>query len=194
MPPKLAFEYVALRDIEPGEEIFLSYGSDWDEEWSDYEIEFNKNIMPTRSKSYVTAHELNKNFAQAPVPTEEEQGQYLRIPDHVQIRCHLDVLQGNSLSNYEWNSNDYGLRCNVVDRFLESGDILYTVDVEVDMENRQTDADSVMHILRTDVPRRELRFFDVPGTSDLFMESNFREPIELPEDLLPEHWINRLGS
>jgi len=34
---KLAFEYVALRDIRKGEEILLDYGQLWQDAWSEFE-------------------------------------------------------------------------------------------------------------------------------------------------------------
>jgi len=32
----LSFEYVALRDIEEGEEIFMDYGEEWEDAWEQH--------------------------------------------------------------------------------------------------------------------------------------------------------------
>ena len=52
----LAFEVAALRDIQPGEEVFIDYGVDWENAWNEHV----KNWKPRyRPKGWITATEAN---------------------------------------------------------------------------------------------------------------------------------------
>eukprot|EP00977_Amphora_coffeiformis_P000406 scaffold108_cov162-Amphora_coffeaeformis.AAC.17 len=69
---------------------------------------------------------------------------------------------------------------------------MYTLDVEMWPEAKYNNVlppvKEVRRVLRTDIPREALRFFDVPGTSDLNTMGTFRHFIELPDDMLPDQW------
>lgn len=189
MPPTLAFDYVALRDIKAGEELFLSYGKEWQTAWSQYRKNA-KHILAKRSPQYQSAYYWNEKLSTAPIRTEEEQ-EADPYPEHVQVRCHYDIVTG-AASDFSWKTDDYGFACSVLDRFIEAGQLLYTVDVELWPEagynNKRPEVDKVRRVMKTDVPRHALRFFDVPGTSDLHLSSTFRHCIGLPNDMLPDLW------
>lgn len=52
----LSFEIVALRDIEPGEEIFFDYGEEWEEAWAQHAKEWTP---PPALDGFLTAKEAN---------------------------------------------------------------------------------------------------------------------------------------
>ena len=113
-------------------------------------------------------------------------------PEHIEVRCHVDIVSGLSGNNFAWNIIDYGLPCSIEDRFIEDSEMLYTVDVELWPEpghdNKRPPVEQVHRVVRTDIPRHALRFFDVPGTSDLHLSKTFRHWIGLPDEMLPEQW------
>lgn len=43
-----------------------------------------------------------------------------------------------------------------------------------------------------DIPRRAIEFFDGTYNGDQFMRSAFRHEIELPDDMLPKAWRDRV--
>ena len=56
-PADLLLEYVATRDILPGEEIFINYGSAWDDAWNKYHEDWNTEFgWPT--KGHLVADKL----------------------------------------------------------------------------------------------------------------------------------------
>lgn len=193
MQPTLSFDYVAQRDIEEGEELFLSYGSDWQEAFSDYLDAWNEGHTNKRDRYYASSNQWNEMFSSAPIRTNDEQA-IDPYPDHIQIRCHYDIATGFSPSNYHWKSGDYGFPCTISDRFVEEGTFLYTVDVQVwpepGYDNKRPQPSTVRRILRTDIPRHALRFFDEPGTSNLNLSGTFRHWIALPDSMLPFQWRN----
>jgi len=188
--PILAFDYVATRDIQVGEELFIDYGTGWHQAW----LQHQEDSAVKRSEQYASAHQWNKKFATVPIRTDDEQV-LDPYPEHIQVRCHYNTVSaGPSAPSdiFEWRIDYYGYPCTIVDRFIENGMLLYTVDVEMWPEpgynNVLPPLTQVKRVLRTDIPREALRFFDVPGTSDLNMVATFRHFIELPDDMLPEQW------
>ena len=189
--PTLAIDYVALRDIRAGEELFLYYGKVWEQAWRRHQ---SLRTIDSRSPYYQNAHKWNKKYATAPIRTEDEQSAD-PYPGHIEVRCHHDILAPNPSSNeFTWETNDYGFPCSIIDRFIEDSEILYTVDVELwpetGYDNKRPEVEEVIRVLRTDIPRPALRFFDVTATSDLHLEKSFRHWIDLPDEMMPEQWRN----
>lgn len=54
----LSMEIVALRDIEPGEEVFMDYGAEWEEAWAKHVKGWKP---PEEEESYESVKELNTN-------------------------------------------------------------------------------------------------------------------------------------
>jgi hypothetical protein len=213
--PRLAFNYVAVRDIQPGEELFLFYGDLWEEAW---QVHLQDYPHDTSIPKYSSSQRWNEMFQNVPVRTEKEQ-EVDPYPDNLQIRCHRNLIKkrkdqlGRLDLDFEWNFRiDFGVACRVVDRFWEGDKELYTVimewradaavnededwDVEVDFDIQRTGGyargmfSHVTWIERTDVPRSGIAFFDKAGTTDLHLPSAFRHEIQIPGDLLPDQWRN----
>jgi hypothetical protein len=193
LPPQFALDYVALRDIEVGEELFLDYGTDWEDAWTTYQEEWEKEERTSEWKTYRSAHVWNDLFADTMLRTPDEQ-LLDSYPSHLDIRCHANVvaLRSSLPADYPWTLTDYGVPCTLLDRFLEDGQMLYTVDIElrpaVGLDNLRPETTEVRLMTRTDLPREAFRFFDAPGTSELTRTNTFRRWISLPEGLYPEQW------
>ncbi|KAL7533531.1 hypothetical protein ACHAXR_008233, partial [Thalassiosira sp. AJA248-18] len=98
----LMLEFIALRDIQPGEEVLINYGDEWQQAWEEHvkkweqipvERDYNNLTLWTdtanRSAGYVRAEVYNKD-TETPIRTTEEQ-----ITDpyshSVQIQCQVNV-------------------------------------------------------------------------------------------------------
>ena len=61
----LAFEVVALRDIRPGEEVFIDYGPEWERAWSEHVGQWKPASLPDQwpdQKHWVSAKEANEDM------------------------------------------------------------------------------------------------------------------------------------
>lgn len=194
--PLLAIEFIATRDIQAGEELFIDYGDIWEEAW----LEHVANFEPSGPETYATAHTWNEMFYDSNVRTEFEQ-HLDPYPENLQIRCHLELRYTRypQRVQFQWFETDYGYPCRVLDRFMENDIYLYTVQLEIwntssedqdEHHNSEEDEPTVTWIQRTDVPRSALRFFDLPGTTDLHLPGVFRHWIGLPDDMFPQQWRN----
>lgn len=195
--PLVAFDYVAIRDIEDGEELFIDYGDSWHEAWENHKRNYRK------PDSYVPAVKFNELVEDLPLRNEEEQ-QLDPYPSNLQLRCHRALVfgkqkKGLDFRRYLWQASDYGESCRILERFKEEDAFWYTIEVEVwdthineDNAKRETEtqANTVSQIIRTDVPRSAIRFFDVPRTTEIYAPNAFRHFIGIPDDIFPERWRN----
>jgi SET domain len=212
--PQLAFQYIATRDIPAGEELYMDYGDEWETAWLDHVATYRQRSSST--DPYVSAQLFNSEFGDKPVRTEREQ-QMDPYPTNLQMRCHRALLVGSPPVTiptyrivYRWSDRDYGLPCRVLDRFVEpagedlqgetrppAAGLLYTIHVEWLADEGEIGSPDATRTLtwieRTDVPRSAIRFFDVPGTTDLNQPAAFRHHVGIPDEIFPPQWRNLVG-
>jgi SET domain len=193
--PQLAFQYVAIRDIAAGEELFLDYGDAWEEAWQEHVEQYVYDDQTT--PKYASAHYWNHVMEDLFVRTIEEQ-EMDPYPSNLQIRCHAKLFLSHvaPYAIYHWKGENYGLACRILDRFVDatwgvlpSSRELYTVEMEL-ANDQQLAQGEVLWIQRTDVPRSAIRFFNRPYTTDIHLDTAFRHSIGIPDELFPEQWKN----
>jgi hypothetical protein len=201
--PQFGFDYVALTDIEEGDELFLDYGDEWEEAWQEH-VE-NYEAAGEHPEQYAAGAYLNEHHSNMPVRTVDELV-FDPYPDHLQIRCHptLRYYSGGDTSSspgYRWRTKDYGYPCRVLDRYLEDGQEWYTVQLEIHPDEEDDDDDDddnhaksskkgTTWIEKTDIPRSAINFFDKPGHTDMHLPNAFRHAIGIPDEMIPDIWRN----
>lgn len=211
----LIMELVALRDILPGEEIFINYGSDWSQKWSEFQIDW---APPPNGTSYVSAAMLNRRSEW--LQTEQElEKKIADPPSNVYTMCYVgrkrvrvdDHSFGEDEKVFEWSyvkgiyqDTDNLYPCHVVERIVDDHDfdeavgrsqsvapveVLYSVRVsdmeEDDNEEEEVSGDTGYFV---SIPREAIQYFDRPYTSDLFLRNAFRHEIQLPDEMVPTEW------
>jgi hypothetical protein len=194
----LIIEFVATRNILPGEEILINYGNRWEEAWNDYVKSWKPDDL---YRDYSPAWKLNDYTM--PVRTNKEQGSN-PYPRHVRMACYvgpLDADQPGKLVNgkleYEWTfvktlyyTTNNAFPCEILKR---TGEYVDTADSIRPVAERYT-----VRVWRvegfawtvTHVPRRAIEFFDAKEMSDLHLRNAFRHEMDLPDHMLPLAWIN----
>lgn len=160
----LVMEYVALRDIEPGEEIFINYGPAWEKAWEEHV----HNWVPLPgSKDYVSAENMNADGHDIIKTVQEQEDD--PYPHSVVTSCYYDYDPEEEgffdMSGEFANPNDHDviikewhpLNSDVPDyMFLRPCVVLEREDVEVDEEGKNglvegdIDHDYTVHILNYD--------------------------------------------
>ena len=192
----LVFEYVALRDIQPGEEIFLNYGDPW---VSHFE-EFVHDWEPEEGFSdYETAIEYTNRLGglEHAIRTLEEQ-ESNPYPENIQTACFymppapdVPILPGTS-----WQERNFGcLRpCDIVERTTnEMGEFFFSVKLK-DVGNVAAPIHCGMYgiaheLSMVNVPLYAIQLADVAYSTDLWQSDVFRNEITLPQDMLPPKWL-----
>jgi hypothetical protein len=184
----LALELVALRDIQPHEEIFLDYGTAWELAWQRHLADWKP--VPG-ADTYVSAELLNRNQTSNTkrLLTEFEQMKH-PYPENVALRFN-DVDEEGS----EW------LDCEILNAQVNprSGQIVYTVvvpkndddDDKATTTTKTNTSKNVKFRVMKNVRRENIAFVDRPYTSDMLLPNAFRHDIRIPNDLFPEAWKNR---
>eukprot|EP00536_Pseudo-nitzschia_multiseries_P002403 jgi/Psemu1/251606/estExt_Genewise1Plus.C_320007 len=185
---KVAFDYVATRDIAEGEEIFLDYGDVWEGKWNQLH-ELWQSYDREHLESYQSATEFNAIHGNDYLLTPDELESSNPYPDNLSLRCHCrleeyeTVFDGDAsevFSNWHhWKGDNTGYPCHVVGRSADH----FTYDVQF-----MTEEDSAEPRTVSNVPREAIKFFDNPYTTDLHMVGAFRQPLGIPDELLPDAW------
>lgn len=173
MEPRLAFDFVALRDIREGEELFLDYGDDWIKAWNLHVAKW----MPDTRSDYKTAAELNKLLNDSLIRTDEEQKRN-PYPTNVQLVCHKNIQEKEyQPQNLTWDYFSNEIKCNVKDRVVNKENVTsYTVTIGKSK--------------LTQVARSLIRFKDKKKSTDIHLTGAFRQPLSLPNHMLPTAWQN----
>ena len=208
----LLLEAIALVDIQEGEEILLDYGVAWDQAWEKHVVSWRSHEKRDGSQPhrYVYPHEFNRE--EAIIRTEEEIKER-PYPTNLSVGCfHLhrysDSLNpieqrpirrnGPPVEGRAWQEGEpyggdaaYIRPCRVLERkYVGSGDdetdeYLYTVLLDTD--ESESDEEMTDRLL-FDVPRRGMKFIDLPYQSDQNLKAAFRHEIGLPNHIWPEKW------
>ena len=182
----IALELVTTRDIEPGQEIFLDYGDDWEKAWQEHV----RNWKPVEgAEIYQSAESFNQD--PSPLRTEFEQ---LKAPYPGNVGIKFDEAfrdrkawkLAEKMGRLEmWKEDSQGayVNCEILRYKETNGTFYYTIATQEKKEHEKA-------VLIKDLPREAFVFEDRPYTSDLFLPNAFRHDIRIPDDLFPAAWKN----
>lgn len=211
----LVMELVALRDIQENEEIFLSYGDEWELAWREHVIDFHA-PDEDQIRNYVPASSLNRRVEWLRTEKELKENPY---PLNIVTACFVGHRgrakpMGKSrdgLMEFFWmyyqgifDDVENSFHCEILEREESNGvdiqnaydrkdsiypaDIRYTVRIH---ELPEEEGEEGRDFIYKNVPRQAVKFFDVPYSSDLFLRSSFRHEIHLPDSMVPTAWRDR---
>lgn len=120
----LAWDYVAVRDIAQGEELFIDYGDAWVNAWEAHVAAWPNAERPAEYANYMSAAEWNDRFADADIRTVPEQQEH-PYPEGIDVVCHPSLQdctykneQKEGSVNSLWHIAEDGMPCQVLARLL----------------------------------------------------------------------------
>lgn len=196
----LLMDLVAVRDIEPGEEILIDYGPLWHEAWEDY-AEYWK-----PRPQYTPPHVMDEVVAK--LRTVEEQKQF-PYPSNMVTSCFYPYNHTESVAagttvvtaktkeitaakwkmarhTFDWQH----LRpCSILKRSKDEQ--TYTVRIlnRPGMKGDIRVPRGSIHLVEN-VPRAAIRFTDKVYTTDQHIDGAFRFYLEIPDEIFPPQWKN----
>jgi len=205
----LAFDYVALRDIQPDEEVFLDYGDEWIQAWEEHV----QNWKPIAGE-YVHRSE----WTETQLRTEEE----LKsdpYPSNLITLCTVSYQRREEDNVNLWipllRTTDKRKYCDVLERYAQPGkeegdeSYLYTVRIYMkneeeekgeeeednnDQEEKATDDEEEEEpiVIVRDVPSPTgIELLDKIHSADFHLPQAFRHYIQIPDNILPDAWKNK---
>jgi hypothetical protein len=172
----LQLDYVALRDIEEGEEILIDYGEPWQRAWEEHKATF------APREKYVPAFELNKQLPDLEFRTVRDRPYFL---DGVQLRCRTWYV--NKFQAVEEEELD-DFPCQIIKKL---GNDRYQVQVVKD-DSDNLRSRFIGDQMLWDVPIDAFVFLDLPYERlHHFQFDAFRHTMIMPDDIFPEKWKNK---
>jgi len=195
--PGLFVDYVATRDIERGEELFLDYGDEWEKAWQAHVAKFTDlpDGAAVEDNDYMSAREYNIKYATSSVRTEREQ-ERAPYPSNLEIRCLFEINDPGHLSSEAakalWTIDNDGTPCRILERRRnDDGEVLHRVEFEAwyrDEENPENE-EGVYEWTESDwIVREAISFVDAPYSTDMHLPEAFRHSIGIPDTLFPDAW------
>jgi len=179
----LIMEFIATRDINEGEEIFIDYGGSWKDAWGNH----LDNWTPINDAETYVPVELLNNKEQIMTLGEQETQPY---PENALMICYapLDLFQ-NTEDDADWYESDSLYRlienskeCSILERYQspDGNETLYNVCIIVKEEGTE--------FILNGVPRRAIEFVDRPYSANQHMIGTFRHEIGIPDEIFPNKW------
>jgi hypothetical protein len=192
----LLIEYVVLRDVDEGEELFLDYGQDWQNAWSQH----SKVWPPTekyKNSNYVNPTEFTRINAGDDLRTVKEQKND-PYPSNLQTSCYYVQNARDEVDEMGavlWTGIDDTLclrPCDIIARKISdpSKDAVYTavmhkIELFSVPANCEIDNDTTVR----DIPREKIVWADMAYKSDIHLKHAFRHEIGAPDGLFPSEWL-----
>jgi SET domain len=198
--PHITLMLKAKRDIKVGEEIFIDYGDEWENEWKSYKEAWDAKHVEGE-KWNLAALDLRQAYKEKPYPVDIQPGQE-PYPGGVITACFVestgDIPDGLPRRNakgqriVQWEgpktSDSFHGRhlavCDLLNRTkLEDG--TYQYHAMMRLKDRKLIVGEVANI-----PHHAITLMDRPYTSDIHLDGAFRRWIALPDQMFPQEWRN----
>jgi hypothetical protein len=168
----LSIDFVALRDIEEGEEVFIDYGTTWQKAWEEHV----SNFVP---RAHIPAYELNE-MTDVEIHTNDE-----RPPekDGVKLWCRGWYKKLSGVKNVALDS-----QCRVLKRRDNDKYLVQLIEEKKDKTSQQTII--IDGPILWNVPSDVFYFADMPRELDHHQSSSFRKAMMIPDKLFPNAWKN----
>ncbi len=207
----LVMELIALRDIQPGEELYLDYGTAWEEAWNQHKTKYLQNIAKLPDlHSYFPSAAYNPLHSDETLRTITEQHRDPYPPNLVTAcRFQEDWIEDEAAEDYEmiqyqsWDTQENHFNCLLPCILLErlqdetnASTHRYTAKL-VDHHHENENIEYTCHIFRqfeyiyTDIPRIGIEFIENTYRSDVFLPAAFRHPIQVSEGMYPDLWMRQ---
>ena len=210
----LMFDFVAIRDIQPGEELYLDYGNDWWDAWILHQGEWEGIQF---DPDYISSNDYNQQLEDKdedePIRTITEQHRR-PYPNNLQTACYFEgdwVMDPEHeearilFSSYsDQEEHDCLIPCIILERYEPEDEdksseesVLYSAKL-VDTNQENESINFSCHIYKqfeyilNDIPRHAITFVDKPHSSDKFLPQAFRHAIGVPmEGFYPDRWLKQ---
>ena len=196
----LVLEFVALRDLQPGDEVFIDYGKDWVEAWEKHVREWkgwNDSSWVSAAKYVAVQHERGMSATDL-IRTEKEQ-ETKPYPENLRTACYFvyEKSEEESTGNVvPWHSGE-NLEClRPCDVKLREGDpekvpsfTAVVHSIENIFEPEECGRMPKGGVTVSGIPPDAIAIVDKPYSTDEFMHGAFRHEIGVPNRLYPQNWL-----
>jgi len=184
----LALEYVAIQEINEGDEVTIDYGAEWEIAWAKHIQQWQP---PVGANTYLSPEQLNGDPS-LPIPTHVENN-YL-IGESIAAWCHFSDSSIEQESHV-WHEHDMLGKEYIVRQITERTQLpseeshVYTLVLSLEGDEDDAHEPEDDYIVKN-VPRKALSFYQRNYQSDLFIKGVFRHEMMIPDEIFPDAWKN----
>ena len=184
----LSFNFVALRDIAPGEEVTINYGPEWERAWNEHIRRFDRRDQ--WRQNYIPAFELNKLTDNQLYTTQEldyaSAGVRLFCRKEFVLWAGIDLpIIEDTESFVDWEDNEI-VRCRIIQR-NDGGDSTYIAEI-FERKESLTQSTDVLVAIVFNLPRNAFHFLDEIYQRDHHQLWSFRYDMRIPDEIFPQAW------
>lgn len=186
----VGFDYVAIREIQEGEEITIDYGKQWEQAWKKHIMSW---VPPEGHQKFIPPQELNADMTSPLRTYAEDKTMY---SEHIDLYCQFssESIDGKKA---EWDEAELDTNDHRVNRILrrrtvkEEGELgqYYVYDLELLVEI-EGEPEAMMLYRVNNVERKAISFYFKSYHSDMFVQGAFRHEMMIPDDMFPRAWRN----
>jgi hypothetical protein len=195
---RVIMEYVAIRPIEPGEELLLDYTREWNDALTSH-LEHGHSSSANADPDRLSAQQVNE-MGRAIAPSVDVRSQHLAYL--CEIYPNVKVLSGSTAGWEDLSSNsaiDRKTWPTVFRQWYKHNDAasIYPCNVvKVDEARNMYDVEMLLKPLLLgevgrkfrDVPGHRIQYTDPLYHSDMHLEWAFRQHIPVPDSIFPLRW------
>ena len=205
----LAFDFVALRDIQPGEELFLDYGDGFEQAWLDHVSSWESTITDGGDGGGDLGNDENAaEYKPASVWNDEERFNTLRTedeqeenpyPSNLELHCHTglgsieiwkDKYEALAYDNKLWASGDQTWPCRIMGRYWEGTNDIFGDNSEgmkgYDADTRKREEGYYLYRAEVDIHDNHQNYLRtkiwdrLPRGAFTFVDTKYSTDIHLP--------------
>ena len=174
----LSLEYVALRDLSEGEEVYMDYGDEWEAAWQEY---LQKWTPPPGADAYIHSSQWKEKHFRT--HAERFTNPY---PPNLITMCY-ESFTLNPDGSYTWlpvlRPLNFRVYCDVLERQEGSNGSAPTYTVRMHLEGGES-------VEVRKVQEDGIFLYDKAFSQDWHLPNAFRHEIMIPDDVMPKAWLN----
>ena len=190
----LGWNLIAMRDIAPGEEVLVDYGASWEKAWrAHWKRWYSQAKLPTgTSAPYIPADELNENLEKVLVNAVTKNTDYSYLGHGVTLYCYEPgICDETSSKNYDDPDGYIYQECRPIVTYQNAkGKTMFIAEFIDWMERDGASWERVSLGILFEADPNIFHFEDIPFNSAHRHPWAFRKEMSIPDDLLPEAWLN----
>ena len=197
-PGGLMLDLVATRPIDTGEELFLDYGTAWQNAWERHVQGWHPVPEASlytyaneidRTQPFPTVSELHERAATASTPESQTSARNLHTVCWTPNWARDEPYQPTKWTKPEFAWPEGLVWCNLLRRRFNESTREYEYDVSLNFHIMDPDRPDKAKYIDTGVPQSAIYHVDKPYESDLHLPNAFRHSLELSEEIVPEMWL-----
>ena len=197
----MVMDVVAIRAIEPDEEVFIDYGREWEAAWEDH-VDNWRSPCQTGTRKLSMSGIVDMNNDKHNVSHHEWSIDHFVVCSRDGSSTDFETIYISNTSKSLWKgklvTNEYeGI--NIEDEgfmYATYGNRRHPCKIR---SRADSNFDAILFFssfaieIHQNISEKNIEFIPKPYRSDMHLPASFRHEIQIPDDIFPSHWMDLQG-